>query len=156
MLDIVGILCKLSGQVLDEKVSKIFENLVCDISPDRIEACHRVGKTTDTVIIKFSKRKDCQHVWSVKKDLQKLTMEDSELPGSNKFFINKSLCPYYKMLRSESKKIHSLSRIHSFFISGDTIKIKVNENSSPLSITHVDDFGIRFPDADLSQPSHTS
>ena len=38
-------------------------------------ACHRVGTTTDTVIVKFSKRKDCQHVWSIKKDLKKFTME---------------------------------------------------------------------------------
>ena len=32
------------------------------ILPDRIEACHHVGRTTDTVIVKFSKWKDCQHV----------------------------------------------------------------------------------------------
>ena len=37
-------------------------------------------------------------------------------------------------------------------ISGDT----VNENSSSLSITHVDDFGKHFPDADVSPPSRTS
>ena len=40
-----------------------------------------------------------------------------------------------------------------FFISGDTIKIKINENSSPLSVTHVGDFGNYFPDVDLSPPS---
>ena len=43
-----------------------------------------------------------------------------------------------------------------FFISGDTIKIKVNENSSPLSVTHVDDFGKHFPDVDLLPPSLTN
>ena len=60
------------------------------------------------------------------------------------------------MLWSKSKKLHSLSKIYSFFISGDTIKIRVNENSSPLSITHVDDFGKHFPDVDQSLPSSTS
>ena len=40
-----------------------------------------------------------------------------------------------------------------FFISGDTIKIKINENSPPLSVTHVDDFGNYFPDVDLPSPS---
>ena len=97
-LDIVGIPHEVSVEVLEEKVLKIFGKLGCDISPDCIEACHRVGRTTDTVIVKLSKRKDCQHVWSVKKDLKKLTMEDFELPGNNKLFINRSLCPYYKML----------------------------------------------------------
>ena len=155
-LDIVGIPREVSGEVLEEKVLNIFGKLGCDISPDRIEACHRVGRTNDTVIVKFSRRKDCQHVWSVKKDLKKLTIADFKLPGNNKLFTNRSLCPYYKMLWSKSKKLHSLGKIHSFFISGDTIKIRVNENSSPLSKTHVDNFGKHFPDVDLSPPSRTS
>ena len=113
-LDIVGIPREVSGEVLEEKVLNIFGKLGCDISPDRIEACHRVGRTNDTVIVKFSRRKDCQHVWSVKKDLKKLTIADFKLPGNNKLFINRSLCPYYKMLWSKSKKLHSLSKIQFF------------------------------------------
>ena len=155
-LDIVGIPRKVSEEVLEEKVLKISGKLGCDISPDRIEAWHHVGRTTDTVMVKFSKRKDCEHVWSVKKDLKKLTMEDLELHGNNKLFINRSLRPYYKMLWSKTKKLHSLRKIHSFSTSGDTIKIRVNENSSSLSITHVGDFGKHFPDVDLSPPSRTS
>ena len=120
-LDIVGIPREVSGEVLEEKVLNIFGKLGCDISPDCIEECHHVGRTNDTVIVKFSRRKDCLHVWSDKKDLKKLTMEDLELPGNSKFFINRRLCTYYKMLWSKSKKLHSLSKIHSFFISGDTI-----------------------------------
>ena len=60
------------------------------------------------------------------------------------------------MLWSKSKELHSLSKIYSFFISGDTIKIRVNGNNSPLSITHVDYFGKHFPDVDLSPLSRTS
>ena len=33
------------------------------------------------------------------------------------------------------------------------MKIKINENSHPLSVTHVDDFGNYFPDVDLSPTS---
>ena len=77
-------------------------------------------------------------------------MEDVDLPGENKLFINKNLCPYYKVIWSKSKMLHSLGKINSFFISGDTIKIKVNENSLPLSVTHIDDFGKYFPNIDLS------
>lgn len=46
-----------SGQVLEEKVLKMFGKRGCDIFPDRIEACHLVGRTTDAVIVKFSKQK---------------------------------------------------------------------------------------------------
>ena len=133
----------------------IFEKLGCNIPSNHIEACHRVSKKSATVIVKFSRRKDCQQVLAVKKDLRKIKMEDVGLPGQNKLFINKNLCPYYKVLWSKSKKLHSLGKINSFFISGDTIKIKVSENSLSFSITHVDDCGKFFPDIDLLPPKRS-
>ena len=57
-LDIVGIPHEVPGGVLEEKVFKIFGKLDCNISPGSIEVCHRVGRTSDAVIVKFSKRKD--------------------------------------------------------------------------------------------------
>ena len=89
-LDIVGIPHEVSGEALEEKVLKIFGNCGCDISPDRIEACNRIGRTTDTVVVTFSKRTDCQHVWSVKKDLREITTEDFELPGNKIFFLTEA------------------------------------------------------------------
>ena len=50
----------MSGEVLDDKILNIFGKIGCDISPDRIQACHRVGRTNDTVIVMFSRRKDYQ------------------------------------------------------------------------------------------------
>ena len=81
-------------------------------------------------------------------------MEDFDLPGSSKLFINKCLCSFYKVLWSKSKKLQILVKFTVFFISGDTIKIKINESSPPLSVTHVDDFEYYFPDFDLSPHSH--
>ena len=92
-LDIAGTPCEVSGEVLEE-VLNIFDKIGCRISPDHIESCHCISKKADTVVVKFSRRKDCQQVWQVKKDLQKLKMEDLDLPGSNKLFINRNLCPY--------------------------------------------------------------
>ena len=59
------------------------------------------------------------------------------------------------MLWSESEKLHSMDRIHSFYIAGESIKIKVYENSTPLAITHVNDFEYHFLDIDLSSTSNT-
>ena len=50
-LDIVGIPREVPGEVLEEKFFKMFGKFGCDISPVRIEACHRVGRTIDTVIV---------------------------------------------------------------------------------------------------------
>ena len=130
----------------------VFKKLGCSIPPNRTEACHRVSKNSATVIIRFSRRKDCQQVLPGKKDLRKTKMEDVDQPGQNKLFINKNLRQYYKVLWSKTKMIHSLVKINSFFTLADTIKINVSENSLPLSITHVDDFGKYFRDIDLSPP----
>ena len=54
------------------------------------------------------------------------------------------------MLWSKSKKLLTLGKINSFYVSNGTIRIKISEYSSPLSITHVNDFGKYFPDIDLS------
>lgn len=119
---------------------------------NRIEACHGVSKKSATVIAKFSCRKDWQHVLALKKDLLKIKMEYVDLPSQNKLFINNNFCSNYKALWSKSKKLQTLGKINSFFISDNTITIKISENCLPLSITHVDDFRKDFPDIDLTQP----
>ena len=53
-------------------------------------------------------------------------MENADLPGQNKLFMNKNLCPHYKVIRSKCKKLHSLGKINKFLLLGDTIKIKVS------------------------------
>ena len=133
----------------------ILEKVGCKIDPDNIEDCHQLSKKSDNVIIKFSKRKDCQRVLRVKKDLRNLNMEDLGFHGENEIYINRSLCHYHQMLWSESKKLHSMDRIHSFYIAGESIKIKVHENSTPLAITHVNDFEYHFLDVHLSSTSNT-
>ena len=55
-LDIVGIPREVFGEVLEQNVLKVFGKLGCDISPYRIEAWHCVGRTTDAVMVVFSKR----------------------------------------------------------------------------------------------------
>ena len=82
-------------------------------------------------------------------------MEDVGLQGQNKLFINKTCVHTIKFYGPKVKKLHSSAKINSFFISGDKIKIKVSENSLPLSISHVDDFGKYFPDIDLSPPERS-
>ena len=90
-LDIMNIPREVSGEALEETVLKIFRKLGCNISSDSTEACvSRVGRTADTVIVKFSKWMYCQHVLSIKKDLKKHIMEDLELPGNKKLFKDKA------------------------------------------------------------------
>ena len=58
------------------------------------------------------------------------------------------------MLWPKSEKLHSMGRIHSY-IAGESIKTKVHESSTPLAITHLNDFEHNFLDVDLL-PTSTS
>ena len=113
-LDIAGIPSEMEADALGEKVLAIFEKLWCNIPNERMKTCHRISKKNPTVIVKFSRKKDCQQVWDVKRDLRKIKMEDIDLPGQNKLFINKRLSPYYKVTLATRKKLYSLGKTHSF------------------------------------------
>ena len=149
-LELVGIPSNIENEHLEDKVVEVLNKVGCNIMKDNVEACHRLGKSNDRVIIKFSRRKECLQVLSVKKDLRNLDMVSVGLPENCKVFINQSLCPYYKLLWSKSKKLHSMGKIHNFFISNGTVKIKISEGSTSLAITHESDFDKYFPGVDLS------
>ena len=75
------------------------------------------------------------------------------------------LCYYFDLLLLMIKfilqrvyflRLQNIGSIDNLYISSGTIKIKVTENSSPITITHLDDFKIHFPDIDLSPPTDAS
>ena len=78
-LEVAGIPESVKQKELEDKVLRIFKKVGCDIPSDNIEDCHRDGRHNN-VIIKFSKRKDCQQIFSVTKDLSKLDMKEVDLP----------------------------------------------------------------------------
>ena len=117
----------LDDNSLEQKIIQVFEKVGCNI-----EACHRITKRNDRVIVTFSRRKDCQQVLSIKKNLQKLKMEDIGLTGDNKVFINHSLCPYYRVLWSKSKVLLNMGKINRLMVSNGTVKVKISEISAAI------------------------
>lgn len=63
-----------------------------------------------------------------------------KLRGSNPRFINQSLYPYARMLWFKSKRLHDYGKINDYFISSGNIKLELQENSKPLTITNAKDF----------------
>ena len=68
----VGIPDSVQNNELEDKVLIIFKKIGREVSPSDIEACHRLKKDNDKVIVKSSQRKDCEQIMSVKKDLKHL------------------------------------------------------------------------------------
>ena len=89
-LELVGVPRSVSDGDLEEKVLKIFEKVGCPIEGNNIEACHRISKKKERIIVKFSRRKDCQNVLNAKKELRKSDMNETGFP-------EESLCTYYRV-----------------------------------------------------------
>ena len=71
---------------------KILQYVGVNISENKIEACHLLGKNSNGTIVKFPSREDCEHTMRVKKDLKDLDTNDLDLPAWAKLYISDSLC----------------------------------------------------------------
>ena len=155
-LELAAVPRSVSDGNLQETVLKIFGKVGCPMEGNNIEACYRISKKKyERIIVKFSRRKDCQNVLNAKKELRKLDMKEIDFPENNPIFVNQSLCTYYRVLWSKAKRLHSLKRISSFYVSGGNVKIKIKENSLLLPITHVNDLKEHFSDVNLASPSES-
>ena len=125
-LEIAGIPQNIDHSQLEDKVIQVLNKVGSSITSENVEACHRISSKNDRVIIKFSRRKDCQEVLSVKKDLKNLNMAEVGLPENTRLFVNPSLCSYYRVLWSKSKKLLSMGKINNFYVSNGMIKIKIH------------------------------
>ena len=108
-----GVPRSVSDGDLEEKVLKIFEKFCCPIEGNDIEACNEISTRNKRIIVAFSRQKVYQNVLKVKKGLRKLDMKEIDFPKDNPIFVNQSLCAYYCVLWSKTKRLHSLRRISS-------------------------------------------
>ena len=81
-IEVVGIPNSVNNNELEDKVLTVFQKIWCELSPRDLEACHRLRKNSDRVIVNFSRRKDCEQIMSVKDDLKKVIMQDIGLSGN--------------------------------------------------------------------------
>ena len=126
-LVVVGIYRQVDDNQLETKVLSIFEKVGCTIDLGFIDECHCLGKNNDRVIVKFTRRKDFKQVLQAKKDLKDLNTDDLDfLPRGTRILKgtkSQSLCPYYRILWSKSKRLHSTGIINSIYISVGTVKV---------------------------------
>ena len=102
-MDVIGIPKTVESKDFELTVCKFFNIISFDIGQDRIESCHRLTKS-DRTVVKFSQRKDCQHLMRIKKGLKDLSPTNLSFLEGTKIYVNDSLCPYYRGLCNECKK----------------------------------------------------
>ena len=147
-LEIVGLPKSLTNDEAETKLCKIFRSLDCNVNREDLDACHSL-MDKKRVIVKFCQRKDCGKVLKAKNDLRKLNTTNLDLPERSNTFVNQSLCSYYRLLWSTSRKLHGKGRVFGWYVSNGSIKIKLQENRRPLYISHMEDFKKYFSDVDF-------
>ena len=130
------------------KVCTVFNRIGFVVKPDDIEACHRLYNDKKTMV-KFSKRKVCQQVLRVKKELKNIDSSEFDFPEGTAIFINESLCSYYKMLWNKCKKLREKKLIYTYFTSNENIRYRIRENGNVNTVTHITDFRKNFLDIDI-------
>ena len=152
-MEISGMPSSVGDNDLEEKVLKVFDKLdkFVPVTEDNVEACHRIKQGSDKLIIKLSKRKHCQQIMQVKKDLKNMDMRDIDLPVGTTLFLNESLCSYYRWPWSNCKVLKNKNLIHSFYTVNGTLKVKHHEGDRPCPITHIEDLKELVPGYDFSK-----
>ena len=130
-----------------------------------IVACHRLGKTTKTVI-KFANRKDVELLLKIKKKLKDINLLEicsstdgnpnrslspretdsnsgnvdvGEKNWGGKIYLYQSLCPYNTFLYGQVKERYNERLFHDFWVTNGTIRIKEYEYSKPMDVTRISD-----------------
>ena len=146
----VGLPSSIEDKNLEPTVCKGVSAYWCWHNGESIKACHHLNKQSGRTIVTFSRRKDCKHVmWKKKSELRKWKPSKLDLPNRTKLYINESLCPYYRGLWNQCKKLWNKQGIFSFFIVNGSTRTKIRKNG-PYKITHIADFKDIFPDEDFT------
>ena len=112
---------RVESKDLEHIACKVFNSIGFGIEEDRIEACHWLTKSDHA--IKLSRRKDCQHLMRIKKGLKDLNPTNLSFPEGTKIYVDVSLCPYYRGLLDECKKLWNNKKIYLYFTVNGTVRI---------------------------------
>ena len=70
--EVAGIPNSVNNNEIEDKVLTVFKEIVCELSHHELAAYHQLKKNSDSVVVKLLRRKDCQQIMSLKKDLKKV------------------------------------------------------------------------------------
>ena len=143
-VEVIGIPKTVESKDLEHTMCKVLNSIGFDIEEDRIEACRWLTKS-DHAIVKFSQGKDL----CIKKGLKGLNPTNLGFPQGTKIYLNDSLCPYYRGLWNECKKLWN-NKIYSYLTVNGTVRIKQAENGPNKSITHINNLRALFLEEQFS------
>ena len=147
-IEVIRIPSSIRDKDLEDKVHSIFGEIGVNVNERHIQACHQL-REKDRTIVKFVNRKDCTNILRVKKNLKHLDPTKLSFSERTRIFNNESLCPYYRGVLNKCKKLRANQKLHQFYTINAIVRVKLEENGPPKSITHMLDLVNLFADIEI-------
>ena len=159
-IEICNIPDNITSESLEESVINIGEAVDVKFSKADIQACHRLRKKSNQIgpartIVRFTNRKYAELL--LKKNTQLRNVQVKQKIGFDEnIYINSNLCGYYKLLWGKAKVLYKKNLINKFWSSiTGVLNIKLEEDSTPQKITHINDLVKLFPEVNELKISKT-
>ena len=139
---------------LEEKVIDICKEYDVHVNFDDIEACNRLPKNKrhkdlpPVTIVRFVNRRKAESL--LKNKNKNVDVEKIGIPIGTKIFFNDNLCPYYRNLWFKCRKLKQSGLIKYVWSKNGIVRIRRDEVSPVIRISHLDDISDEFPDFDFN------
>lgn len=154
-IEISGIPDIFTDDKLESKVIEICELYGVNVDHNDFEACHRLPKQkkkTDSpaiTICRFVNRRITEKL--IEKRKSTVDVSSLGIPEGTKLYFNENLCRYYNDIWFKCRKLKKSNLIKYVWTNNGVVKIKRDESSPSLKITHLTDIFQLFPEFDFSQ-----
>lgn len=125
----------IDDQVLEDTVCEALSLTGHTVTPDDLQACHRL-KRKDRVIVKFSSRKLKNKIVKDRKKLNEKGRDLTNLKFSGKLFVSESMCKENQDLFYICRQLKTAKKIHATWFYNNVINMKLHENDRPTKIYH--------------------
>ena len=137
-IEITGIPKNINVKDIEGEVIKLYElsEIQVDnkkLSKGNIQACHRIGKKGEKVIVKFTNRKFASEALFNGKKIK------GKSPYVSEIFFNNSLCREFHFLHYAVRNAKKLKKIHFYKIRHGVASIQLKENGTFHDISHISD-----------------
>ena len=150
-IEIQGILPQISDGKLEEKVIEVLSAMNIAITKNDVEDCHRLGKSSESTIVRFVNRKHCNAILNKKFETSKIDKSKLGFESNVKLYVSENLTPYNQHLAWKCRELKRGGVINSSWSSKGIIKLRHTANECPIPIDHEDRIAALYPDFVLNQ-----
>ena len=138
MIEVNPVPSDIPDNELEEKICHALSLTGVTVTPDDLDACHRL-KNKNNVIIKFKSRKVKQRVTINRRNLKNKATELSNLKFTGNLFINESMCSDNHKLFYKCRKLKKAKKIHSTWFFNNSVNIQINQDGNIHRVFHTYD-----------------